>query len=227
MQNVKVVVLTIIFFIVSAATALSYDLEDYFPLSVGNSWNYLIKEGENVSQKTMKIESEETIEGVETTKITSLEGENDYAYITTDSKGIKILKSYDKNEDENTIFNPPKLFLPKNIEVGDTIEDSTASVVYLKNEEIKETEQENIKITLESIEDVEVAAGKFSNCLKLLITSNWKEGIGDYGTDSSTLWLAEGVGIVKKFCTDSWYVAESNANETTIEEQELTSAFVK
>lgn len=200
----------------------AYDLREYYPLSQGNSWTYSIIEDEESYEETVKIEGKEIVNNVETQKM--IYAEDEYECVNLNSEGLKIYKSFD--EDEYEIFEPPKIIFPNDIRMGETKEYLINSLKYnLDGAKIGETKEIG-QISLESIEDTDVPAGKFSNCLKFSIISEQKDADGNcYDKDDCTVWLAPGIGKVKKFCLDTDYDREANES-ISVEMSELISAVV-
>lgn len=200
----------------------AYDLRDYYPLSQGNTWTYSIIEDEERYEEAVKIEGKEIINNIETKKM--VYSENAYECVNLDSEGLKIYKSFD--EDKYEIFEPPEIIFSNNIKIGGTKGYSINSARYNLNGakigEIKETGQ----VSLQSIGDIEVPAGKFSNCLKFSIISEKKDAAGDCDKDDCFVWLAPGVGRVKEFCIKTEYDAETQKEDTFTEIVELVSAVV-
>lgn len=199
----------------------AYNLNEYYPLSQGNTWTYSVIEDGNGYKETVKIEGIEIIEGAETVRIKYAGDE--YTCLAIDSEGIEMYKYFDNDEYE--MFNPPAIVFP-NIEKGDTKRYSFNSIIYnVKGKKIGEAVIDFL-VTLEAVEDVEVAAGKFNNCLKFSTITEWKEKDGKYERDDCTDWLSRGVGMVKEFCLSTEHDAETKEEEMSTRLSELSSAIV-
>ena len=182
----------------------------YYPLRQGDSWTYSVIEGEDMHEETVRVEGKEIINGVETVKM--MDDDNDYDCIAVDSEGVKQYKEFD--DDEYYIFNPPRLVFP-NIGIGKDKRYLTDKILYSIEGSKTEEESENGKIMLKSIEDIEVPAGKFNDCLKFLVISEWKDSSGSYGKDECTIWLASGVGKVMEQCTEVEYSPDGDVDTET------------
>lgn len=207
----KILMCTITMLFLYISLAMAYNLKEYFPLDEGDSWTYsVMKDGRTTEGETRKIEGTEVVGDKETVRV--ILKENKYLCIAFDKEDVKIYKIHDPHG--SIILNPPKIFFP-NIDIGES--------------KINEGEGgESIQISLEStIENVDVPAGKFSNCLRFSSITKWsKQSKGDYGSDNCTVWLAPGVGEVKQTCLKEQYHADVKEEETSFEISELTSAVI-
>lgn len=220
LKNNKILILTIGVFISLTNFASAYNIKDYYPLEQGNSWTYI---DEGKYEETDKIEGKEIVEDTETIKIKRVDSENKYVCVMPDLEEIKIYK--DLEGDEYDIFKPPKAIF-SNLAVGETKSYSINVITYnLKGEKIDE-QSEDREIKLKSLEDIEVPAGKFSNCLKFFISTQKKGLDGNYDIEDCTVWLAPGVGKVKEFCFSIEYDEETKRREDDVETSELISAVI-
>lgn len=192
--NSRILVLAIWIAAIFVNPALAYDLKEYYPLSQGNRWTYSLMEDEGVTQYTARIKGREIINGITTTKM--FYGNDDYECIFLDAEGVKMNKAF--YDDEYEIDTPSSIMFPK-VKLGESRECSITATFFniIKGKEIGKA---NIvdKITLESVEDVEVPAGKFAGCLKFSSISESKNPDGSTDKDICTIWLAPGVGRVKE-----------------------------
>jgi len=223
LMDYKILILSTVIVFMFTTLSLAYDLREYYPLSQGDSWTYSVIEGEESERRNLRIDGEEIVNGIKTVRIFS--GEDEYNCIAFDSEGIKKYKEFDIEDNEYEIYNPPKLIFP-NIEIGEVKEYSTNWIEYGMNGEKKEEGTETGQIKLESIENIEVPAGRFTDCLKFSIFSEEKDTAGNYEKGDCSVWLALGVGKVKEFCIDTEYEAETQKEDTSIEIVELVSAVV-
>lgn len=206
-SKILICMVTIIFLVINLAMA--YNLTEYWSLGEGDSWIYLVTEDGTSKEKTRKIEGIEMVGNVKTVKM--IYERDRYACIALDMEGLRIYKIHEEGKDE--IFTPPKIIFP-NMDVGES-------------KTIKE-EGRSTQILLEStIDDVDIPAGKFSNCLKFSSITRWsKPSSGNYGTDDCTVWLAPGVGTVKESCVKRKYNAKTKEEDTVLVILELTSAVI-
>jgi hypothetical protein len=137
--------------------------------------------------------------------------------------GLELIKL--EEEDSYEVYDPPFLIYP-NTEEGEVKNVSLKVKVFPDDEENKEYSC-NLSVKLESIEDVEVPAGKFLGCLKFSSVVDFSNMDGsNYLKISTTSWLASAVGLVKE---DSVRTSGNNSTgeETTESSQsELLSAVV-
>jgi len=200
---------TILLFV---SSALADKSKIDYPSQEGNSWTYSDIKNNGHSEVTWRIIGKEIIEGVETTKI---ERPKEYRFMAIDSEGLKEYKVEERKKAMYRIYNPPLLYLP-NLEIGQSKEFLTTAIFYrANNKKIGELTVRG-KVCLESKEDVEVPAGLFKGCLKFFWSDNVKNDItGYYRHRNSIIWLAYGVGVVKKLCFSIEYEPESKKEETS------------
>jgi hypothetical protein len=204
------------------ALALAYDLKEYYPLNQGNIWKYSFTDSQSSYKETARIVGEEIIGDVATQKM--VYSDNEYGCLVLNSEGLRQYKYVDDSGYE--IFSPPEIIFPNGIGVGEAKEYRINKIRYnLAGEKMGEN-KEVINISLEAMEDVEVPAGKFINCLKFSIMSKEKSMAGDYNDVNCSVWLAQGVGQVKTFCFETEYNAEAEKENISSEIQELISAVI-
>jgi hypothetical protein len=188
-----------------------YDTAEYFPLGQGDTWTTKeidTEDGENVEEiETTLISGTEKIKGVFAVKKIQVDdnpAEVDYD-LWTNTNGLKHYKSYDIDFDEDvvedediTTYNPPVMYLPPWMSVGtrhafkSTI---TAKEIPGSTVTVKLTGN----VTVEGFEEVEVPAGKFADCIKIKIVSDFvAKKTNATGHEESTVWLAKGVGVVRE-----------------------------
>lgn len=191
-----ILVLVVLVIGIGVNLALAFVLKDYYPLDEGSQWIYVVIEDEETFEQAVKIEGREIIEGVEAVKVVS--SGNSYNYEVIDTEGIKEYKVFD--EEEYVICEPPYLVFPNIIEAGEEKQYSTTMSYYTANNEKKKEIVKNGQIKLEAIEDVDVPAGKFTDCLKFSSSYEYQDPDEKSGVNCS-VWLASGVGKVKEFCS--------------------------
>lgn len=213
---IPVIMLTINMMLLCYNFVLAVSIEDYYPLQQSNSWTYVtINEKNETEENTIKTDGSELFNGIKVTKIEISPEENEYSYIGIDSQGIKEYKN--TSNDSFYIYTPPLLLYPS-IEAGESIKYSTN--LMLNDKDIKEIEAG--EITLNTIENMEVKAGKFNNCLKFNKSYSNKQADGNKcKTLDCTVWLAPGIGKIKEFCT----ITKDN-NNFSIKLIELKSAII-
>lgn len=218
-----IIVFTIAMTPINGSSALEDDFKNYFPLAQGNSWTYLMIDNikESGYYDTYVIRGKEIVNGVETVKMLRPDGE--YECIAADSEGIKLYKEV--YEDEYEIFNPPLMLLP-NIGIGESRSYLFNAEIYSKEKAKKKKGIHQYEIAIDSVEDVEVSAGKFSNCLKVQKTHTWKEEDGSHGEAIFTVWFAPGVGKVKISIHAERYEGTTGEKDAWIEICYLASAVI-
>jgi len=202
-------------------SALAYNLEEYFPLGQQDTWKYTVTKDDTANEYVLKIDGNEMINNTETAKM-FIFAEN-YLGIAIDSEGVKEYKNADSKEYE--LFNPPKIVFPQ-MEVGQTKSYSVNFTIYsTAGENLGEGSEEG-HVTLESRESVEVPAGKFDDCLKFVLSSDWKLAGGNSEKKNYTIWLAPNIGKVKESFFSVEYDVEAEEEEISIEVRELVSAVI-
>lgn len=207
--------------IISTNYVFAYDLEEYYPLAQGNSWTYLVIENEEIYERTFTICGHELVEDVRTSRFCL--SKDEYRCMNIDDEGVKKYKYAD--EDSYGIFKPPNIAFPK-IETGETKTYSSNLMIYnMDGLNIKKA-TDSCRILLECVEDIEVSSGKFNNCLKFSVTSEYKESGGFYSREDRIVWLAPGAGMVKELCYSSEYDPEAREEGCSVKIYELISAVI-
>lgn len=221
----KISVYKVLFFCVAVLlfvnSVVAYDLSDYYPLEENNRWEYSVLENEERYDKAVIVKGKEVISNVETVKMVS---DDTYSCFVLDAEGVKKYKGSDRND--YIVFEPPEIIFPVNMEVGEIKEYPVNSIDYdIYGKKMGEVPWIN-KVSFSAIEDVEVPAGKFNNCLKFSLLMEWEEAEGSYGIDDTTIWLAPGIGKVKEYCFSTEYDAKEEENFTSSYLMELVSADI-
>lgn len=219
-MNKKIIKILICAAILSPVGLLAYDLEEYYPLNIGNYWEYSVfLSSEEKYKDKIEVRNEEIISNIKTFEIyTDGEKKN----ISIDSDGLKEYKSVE--EKEYSVFIPYLLILPKQIDINKNLESSAAVSVYNSSDKLITKGSVKIKTFIESIEDVEVIAGKFKDCLKIKLDYEFVKENGEVDEEDCTLWLAKGVGKVKQMCFSITTYEDNKYIETSLDE--LTSAVI-
>jgi len=220
--NSKILFFLILMILMFTVSTSAYNLEEYYPLSEGNSWTYAVAQGEDYHKETFKIEGKESVEGTETIKMNV---EDRVVYIAIDSQGAKKYKESYKKGNKYEIYNPPLLLFPNNVEIGESEIRSVDSILYNSNGVTIEKASGNGNITLKSKEDKEVPAGNFTNCLTFSSVMTWQEPNNHYKEDC-TVWLAPGIGKVEEYCFTTEYDRENKIKDTHAELSQLISAVI-
>lgn len=176
-----------------------YNMSEFFPLHQGNRWEYAVeyavKEGKSNYSEAVVINGKTLVNGIETVTMQVLNGSCDFIAMT--SEGLKTYKDTNA-EGGYRIEHTPVLEFPAKMKQGQSFKHVHTWECHYKDGVLEDTGTTKISGKLQTIENITVPAGTFNNCLKLSYVGSYKESDGDYGNYSETLWLAKGVGIVRK-----------------------------
>jgi len=227
------IILTLGIMSIFAGITYAYDLKEYYPLNEGDTWTYSTTKNDQTHETVIKVEGKEMVGEAEGIKMVSSEG--NYDLLTIDAEGVILHKNVfsapDGTRSGYVLHNPPQMLFV-NLEIGQTKEyKSTSEGVYGPGDPAL-TENGVFKITLDSVEDIEVKAGKFPGCLKFSSDYTYSEksvsGSEGHGGDKCTAWLAPGLGMVKSICSSTEYSAKDNSkDEYTIQEELISSSLIK
>jgi hypothetical protein len=190
----------------------------YFPLAVGNIWQYFV----TINEAGQPTQTEYTYTHISKftdfnnasvynvkTDLLMLAYENENVFYSEENDGIYLHGLFDENSDGEgysvkITFTSPVLFLKSTFIVGDTWSTTTDMVV--EEEGVAtDTVPSTWKFSVISVEDVTAPAGTFHNCFKVLmeVTSGNPATI-----ETETIWFAENVGIVKRESDNGIYIDE-------------------
>jgi len=212
-----------------------YNPAKYYPLNEGDERTYLYtvdivggpNDGLHIS---MPIESfvfgKELVNGRQTIKMGGVPPNDDYFCWRMDLQGLKLCKLYRSITNIYVLFNPPLVVFPSIFKVGDTYKRSTSFSAYSADDDtLVNTFTGNTTVTFESIEDVDVPAGTFENCVKISVVGNHDRSSGGTFEESNTGWYARNVGMVKQTIVQKSTYIEEEDNEVTAT-LELISATI-
>ncbi len=174
-------------------------LKDYFPLAEGIVWNYLQTYADGHKDYEVHcIGGTQVINDIVIHKMWEFDSGEldwyDYAYecIAWTKEGLTEYKSIRPDGSYN-ISDPPAIWFPASIRLGETFKHSCEITEYDRYDRIVATWPYSIELTLERVEDIEVLAGNFTQCLRFSGTEI------DEGQEAEIIyWLAPGVGEVKR-----------------------------
>lgn len=173
---------------------------DYYPLADGNYWMLKNTDPDNPKTRVIKLEHYGEEEGVYLlTRQTN--DEADTFLIREAESGIELLESHVKTffGDVDFKYDPPQTFFPKDLFPGQTW--TISGMTKLENLTINSVS----KATVEGMENVEVPAGFFKDCLR--IRQDYYINVLKIST--GYMWLAPEVGIVKeKGTSDEFQLVE-------------------
>lgn len=208
---------------------------DYFPLNVGDTWTRrevereIIDSREEVHEEvdTNTVFGTEKVKGAVAMKI----GEADTYDLMTNTDGVKLYKSYDRDDADGMLnevldtFNPPLTYMPAGLSVG-TRGIFKSTVTHKESTGFKATAKVTVEMVVEGMEDVTVPAGTFRDCLKIRIRDYLlAKKVGHEALSDGWIWLARNVGVVK---SESTSIEKQDGIVVEIEEEteELLSATV-
>lgn len=218
----------VVFF--SGDLLFAYNVEEYYPLNEDDRWVYIYKSNENgeeeTSQEVAKIKGSETIGEVEAKKMLSVKFDN--RAVAIDLEGVKLFKSWGWSGGDYEVYQPAKILFP-NMEKGESKTFSVESAAHNIDDAVVQTTMKSgtMTVTLEAVEDVEVPAGIFKDCLKFV-------SIYEYayphrpasGKETSTVWLAPGSGVVKAEYNNTELNTENNKEDKISESVVLSEGVV-
>jgi len=152
----------------------TYNIADYFPVSVGNRWNYT--NGQNTITGTIQVNNETLFVSVNTLCDCGKED-----YFTVDERGIL----YWGNTEEGIYPEPFVAFSPT-WKIGEKKQITVTTEQY----------SATVLLKLEKLEDVTSPAGYFKNCLRFSLSVSSHER-GQYEHYKEVLHFARGVGLVR------------------------------
>ena len=180
-----------------------YFLKDYFPLAGGIVWSYLQTYADgHKNYETHCIGGTQLINDVMTHKMWEFDsGELEdcgywYECMAWTEEGLTTYKSV-CSDGTCFICDPPLIRFPASIRIDETFKHSCEITEYDKYDRITAAWPYSIELTLERVEDIEVLAGNFTQCL-------WLSGTEiDEGQEAEIIyWLAPGVGEIKRVFPD-------------------------
>lgn len=181
----------------------------YFPLAVGNTWQYFVSVTESngntyeeytyQSVNKLAVYNNHDVYNVKN-DIQTRDGENENFFYSKLADGIVYHGASDPNANNQDVainfsLTPPIQFLKSSFSVNDTW--STTSDFDLKEDGVTTANYPvTYQFTVEAIENVTVPAGTFNDCYK--ITINISSTTNPAAAETITLWLAENIGMVKQ-----------------------------
>ncbi len=215
----------------SADFLFAFNVEEYYPLDENNKWVYVYRADDNgeqvTSQEVSKIKGTQSLEGTEAKVMLSTKFDNQA--VAVDAEGVKLYKSWGWSGGDYELYNPAKMLYP-NMEKGETKTYTIESAAHNIDDAIVNTTIKNgtLTVTLEAVEDVEVPAGNFKDCLKFVSVYEYKYPHRPAsGRETANVWLAPGVGRVKAEYSSTELNTENNKQDKISETIELTSMSIK
>jgi hypothetical protein len=175
----------------------------YFPLDAGRSWIYAVRSDDGAGVQTLGVTSlgEETVGGLRVTKEqVELGGEAHFIYLGVDERGVFRHATQSPGEDAPGLDEARDYFLGYPLATGKSWKGKGAPS-FLDVAEVAV----DIRSTVESTgETVEVPAGKFTGCVKVVVNGSaaLADGGGVFSVKEQT-WYARDVGMVKSLVEES------------------------
>ena len=181
--------------------ALTATAQDYYPTTIGNTWDFLSTDG--AERRTYSIEESDTETDAEagifilrilTETLGTDTVDNDVYYISDDAGDLKLHRI--RTEERGfgiaaATLDPPALFFPADLPVG-----RPWDIVTVAELDLIGTATTTSTIEVVDSETLETPAGTFENCVKLEIRRKSDTALVTIRT-TSYQWLAPDVGPVK------------------------------
>jgi len=175
---------------------------EYFPLAVGNWWDY-IKDGTGEVSRT-SVSGTKSI-GDYTTYILQY-AEGDKEYYTSDSNGVKLYGLYviDPDYTGEVFFNSPLLLIPNNAAIGSPEQVSSSSyplTIYVEGYGyVSVTVDITTRTRLLAMENVITQNRVLQDCIKfsMQMTQVLHETGETLESETIYYWVYKGVGVVKQ-----------------------------
>lgn len=173
-------------------------LKEYVPLKEGITWNYLHTYADgHKDYEVFCIGGAERINDAVMHKRWQFDSgelyDHDYSYesLSWTQEGLKLYKIVYSNGSYFTC-DPPAIEAPASIRIGETFKHSCTMTEYDADGNVINSWPYGRELTLDGVEDIEVLAGSFTQCLKFSGKFTEKEN-----ESQVTIWLAPGIGPVK------------------------------
>jgi len=192
-------------------TAFSISAPDYFPLNIGDWWDYHSSSTGEINRTN--ITGPVYIGGVPTKALNYSDGYADF--YTSDMGGIQ---GYGSRLNEpgfytgNVIYDSPVLLISNNAKLYSTQSSSFSFTLLISDEPL------NFNVTstttIFGLEEVKTANAILSNCIKVSIRDDvYIVELNEYLSVTVYYWLYKGVGIVKEtFDGETSLITQSNVN---------------
>lgn len=168
------------------------ELSEYFPLATGTSWTY---QKNGIAGFTRSVTGVDGTTGA--TRILFSDGSE--MYMSNDAYGIRDHKEFYPDNGMTVSLNPPFVFADSRSAPGVPVQSSGTASIWL-NSVPYTSAWYSASSTIQGMEMVTVPAGTF-RAVKLATSI----GIG-MTSDSQTIWVAPGVGVVKEISSDGTYL---------------------
>jgi hypothetical protein len=184
----------------SVAVLLNSTPSDYFPVSPGTTWRYLVN-GKSYSN-TRILQERKKVQGINTAVFLDVKSGSKEFY-TSDPSGIRLHGMFQPSAlieelgyvDMTLTFIPPLVIAPGSMEIGQTFDSSGVVQVRIPEYGVGDSIPYDAIFTFEDIDRITVPAGDFSVL--------WITGTVTVGGESElhSLYLAREVGTIKHIVT--------------------------
>jgi hypothetical protein len=185
-----------------------FSAPDYFPLQVGNWWDY-IEEGSGEVSRTI-VSGTKSINGTDTFAVQYPAGDKEY--YTSDPNGVTLFGVYiiDPYYTGDVLFSPPLLLLPNDTAIGSPEHVSSSSYTLFST-----TVNITARTRILAMEDVATQNRVLKDCIKASVNLEYTDpDTGDtLIEETTTYWLYKNVGVVKQIdSTSSVTITASRVN---------------
>lgn len=187
---------------------------EYFPLSDGNSWTYLVSNPSGTYSETMSVLPGTTIiNGVATKKLWDSDGS--FNYWTSDTSGIKLHAMYFPEPPAALVtFNPPMVFSSGTMNIPQTV-DSSGLALYEFDDGSSLWVNYIASSTAEARESLTVPAGSYDTVRLNMSLRMYLVGVIDV-SETRITWVARHLGEVQSEETFEGVTETRELTETNI-----------
>lgn len=232
----KIILIIFVSFISLSSSSLKaeeyYDISKYFPMDVGNKWEYgdylkrCTQAGEMIEEThtVISIKSKEMLDNKEVYLFEPDRDDRPTFYYSLGKEGIYCHKVVDRINNMYTIYSPLILVLPNNLQLNKEYKAVVLAEIYDPNGKLIVEGLIIGEVKFEGIEDITVPAGKFENCLKFSSSSSTHTIKTAVLNVTQTFWLAKDIGKVKE---ESSFKKFNEESYEQYNKMELKNAMIK
>lgn len=203
---------------------VNFPLTTYYPLNVGDRWHYTAPPGWGGDYISRIEEGPSLPIGSTVRHFDATNAAKVLCYLPSRG-GLYYLREEFSDSKSYVEFEQPILWFPDPLQIGTQVNITTSFTRYQdgSNRQGEFTLWQNIA----AIEDVQVSAGSFGQCLRVVGTTHWKFDDSRQARSETVYHYAPSVGVVK--ATARFIVYDSQGQETVnrLVETDLKFAVVK
>lgn len=234
-------VVTLIFMVVTflSANLLAFDMAEYQPLGEGDTWINLVtltvtgnvEEAGTFGPYVSKavVTGAEMVNSIETMHVEYgpvFSTIPSYNCVVMDAEGSKLYKEFLPALGVYKIYDIPCVYWPAQFDLGESHEGVFSKTIYnVADDTLNSIATGNNSAVLESVEDVTVPAGTFSDCLKIYSSFTEQTDSGWTISGDTTSLLCQNVGSIKSSST-TYFRHPEEEDFTTVQTIELLRAKV-